>query len=198
MLNFVQVFESNKTTRHTQDTHATGCLFLKAGVCLSTPYPSPHYTPPPPLSLCAAVVVLVSCRFQAAEQQLQSEQTFPYILIHFYCHAHEHTGPHRSPALSSALLNSKKQQPSGRWKFFFPFPSLLGKHKEKRKNFFCTMNFCAFSTCMSWSSPPPATITPSSCRKSIRCACRLPDCEKFPFSILFFPLVVAAKVTALG
>lgn len=186
MLNFVQVFESNKTTRHTHKKGACHRLFIfeSRGV--------PVYPPPyAPLSLCAAVVVLVSCRFQAAEQQLQSAQTFPYILIHFYCHAHEHTAPQLSPPLFSAPTTAKSNSHRAGGSFSFLFPRCLASiKKKKRKNFFCTMNFCAFSTCMSRSSPAPCHNCPrSSCRKSIRCACRLPACEKFPFSILFFPLL---------
>lgn len=147
--------------------------FWKQGCACLPPFP---YTP---LSLCAAVVVLVSCRFQAAEQQLQSAQTFPYILIHFYCHAHEHTAP----------FNSKNQQPTGRWKFFFPFPSLLGKKTGKKgKTFSAQWIFAHFPPVWAGPAPSPCPTAPFSCRKSIRCACRLPDCEKFPFSILHFPL----------
>lgn len=160
MLNFVQVFESNKTTRHTHTEKKGAChrlfIFESRGVPV---YPLPLF----PLSLCAAVVVLVSCRFQAAEQQLQSAQTFPYISIHFYCHAHEHTAPQRCPPLCTTLLNSKKQQPSGRWKFFFPFPLLLGKHKEKKKEkLFLHNEFLRIFHLYEPVQPcPPATIAPA-------------------------------------
>lgn len=103
--------------------------------------------PPSPTPLCLFVLRLL-CLFHAVSKQLSSS-----------CRAHTNISLHFNTLLlprprTHSPLNSKKQQPTGR-KFFFPFPfSLLGKETEKkRKNFFCTMNFCAFSTCMSRSSP---------------------------------------------
>lgn len=199
MLNFVQVFESNKTTRHTHTEKKGAChrlfIFESRGVPV---YPLP-YTP---LSLCAAVVVLVSCRFQAAEQQLQSAQTFPYISIHFYCHAHEHTAPQRCPPLCTTLLNSKKQQPSGRWKFFFPFPSLLGKHKEKKKEktFSAQWIFAHFPPVWAGPALPPLPQLPPLFLQEIDSLClSLAWLWKISIFHSIFPsLVVAAKVTALG
>lgn len=198
MLNFVQVFESNKTTRHTHTEKKGAChrlfIFESRGVPV---YPLPLF----PLSLCAAVVVLVSCRFQAAEQQLQSAQTFPYILIHFYCHAHEHTAPNSprpSPTLSSTA-KSNSHRAGGSFSFLFP-RCLASIKKKKRKNFFCTMNFCAFSTCMSRSSPAPLPQLPPLFLQEIDSLCLSLAClwKISIFHSIFPSLVVAAKVTALG
>jgi len=102
-------------------------------------------------SLYVAVVVLVRSRFQAAEHSCRA-QTFPYILIHFCLprpHPIELTPPPNTPL--SVVSNSKKQQPPAGEVFpsrcfAFPIPPY--------NNFFCTMNFCAFSTCMSCKNPP--------------------------------------------
>lgn len=146
--------------------------FWKQG-CACLP-PSPLH---PFVSLCcgccACFMPFPSSWAAAAERT----QTFPYILIHFYCHAHEHTAP------STAKSNS--QRPGGSFSFLFPARCLARKLKKKGKTFSAQWIFAHFPPV--WAGPAPTPSSPFSSRKSIRCACRLPDCEKFPFSILFFP-----------
>lgn len=159
--------------------------FWKQG-CACLP-PSPLH---PFVSLCcgccACFMPFPSSWAAAAERT----QTFPYILIHFYCHAHEHTAP------STAKSNSQRAGGS----FSFLFPRCLARKLKKRKNFFCTMNFCAFSTCMSRSSPVPPgqlLLSPAGNRFVVLVACLTVKNFHFPF-YFFPPAVVAAKVTALG
>lgn len=135
-------FSNRIKQRDTRQKGACHRLFIfeSRGVPVYPPFclPSP---------LCVFVLRLL-CLFHAVSKQLSSS-----------CRAHTNISLHFNTLLlprprTHSPLNSKKQQPTGRWKFFFPFPLLLGKETEKkRKNFFCTMNFCAFSTCMSRSSP---------------------------------------------
>lgn len=155
-----------------------------------SPLRTPSLTP-----LCLFVLRLL-CLFHAVSKQLSSS-----------CRAHTNISLHFNTLLlprprTHSPLNSKKQQPTGRWKFFFPFPSsLLGKaNQKKRKNFFCTMNFCAFSTCMSRSSPvplPPLYLPSAGNRFVVLVACLTVKNFHFPF-YFSSSAVVAAKVTALG
>lgn len=72
---------------------------------------------------CACFMPFPSSWAAAAERT----QTFPYILIHFYCHAHEHTAP------STAKSNS--QRAGGSFSFLFPPRCLARKLKKKEKLF---------------------------------------------------------------
>lgn len=175
MLNFVQVLAAYKTTRHThthtqKKGHATGCLFLKAGVCLSTPFfplLSPH-----PSALCLFVLRLL-CLFPSSWAAAAAAE-LANISLHFNTLLLPR--PHTAIAYPS---QSKKQQPSGRWKFFFAFPRCLAKSAKKRKTFSAQWIFAHFPPV--WAS---YSLPSHSSSESIRAAC-----EKFPFSI--FPIFLA-------
>lgn len=174
-LNFVQVFESNKTTRHTaKKGYATGCLFLKAGVCLSTPHP-----PLPFVSLCcgccACFMPFPSSWAAAAERT----QTFPYILIHFYCHAHEHTAP------STAKSNSPRA--GGSFSFLFP-PRCLARKLKKKEKLFLHNEFLRIFHLYEPVQPLPrlSPFSPAGNRFVVLVACL--TVKNFHFPFYFFPL----------
>lgn len=83
-----------------------------------------HSTLPllPFVSLCCGCC---AC-FQAAEQQLQSSQTFPYILIHFYCHA--------QPLPPPARAKSNSHRAGGSFSLLF-LVAWQSRQKKKGKTF---------------------------------------------------------------
>lgn len=119
----------------------------------------------------AVLRVLIRCRFQAAEHSCVA-QTFPYILIHFLP-----ATPRQRPRSHSSPTKTGNSPPAGEVILFRSFCPKPQPRRQRQplfpNNFFCTMNFCAFSTCMSCSPYSHAPIPIAAhCRKSIRCGCR--------------------------
>lgn len=135
MLNFVEVLASNKTTRHThtQKGHATGCLFLKAGVCLATPL---FFFPPFPRSVslccgCCACFMPFPSSWAAAAAAARTNISlhFNTLLLPRPRPTNTHTAHTRSPSMK------QKATAVGQVEVFLCFPSLLGKTEAKKKLF---------------------------------------------------------------
>lgn len=184
-LNFVQVFESNKTTRHTAKRGMPQAVYFWKQGCACLP-PSPQH---PFVSLCcgccACFMPFPSSWAAAAERT----QTFPYILIHFYCHAHEHAAP------STAKSNS--QRAGGSFSFLFPSRCLARKLKKKEKLFLHNEFLRIFHL---YEPVQPCPLSPSLLPEIDSLCLSLAWLWKISiFHSIFSPsAVVAAKVTALG
>lgn len=174
-LNFVQVFESNKTTRHTAKRGMPQAVYFWKQGCACLP-------PPPPTPLCLFVLRLL-CLFHAVSKQLSSS-----------CRAHTNISLHFNTLLlprprTHSPLNSKKQQPSGRWKFFFPFPStLLGKETEKKEKLFLHNEFLRIFHLYEpvQPLPPLSPLSPAGNRFVVLVACL--TVKNFHFPFYFFSL----------